>query len=206
MGLLGLRGAKVSIVSIRRAVETPRLRWEAGAFVAGPGFAQPSGMLSRKKAWGVACLGVLLLAGCGGRPYGETKTEAVSFEPDVGTAGYGFSGPLWITLTDNGEEGAPRVIRVTLARSPKSWDETIDGADSQVEFVRSVGGTQQIFRGVRGTVTHTFSAESAKLPRSHYASFGSVSGHIDLLLVDMEDATHQIHLSSDYAASVVMQG
>jgi hypothetical protein len=154
----------------------------------------------------VAGLACLVMVGCGGRPYAETKTENVTFEPDVATAGYGFTGPLWITLTDNGEEGAPHVAHITLARTTGSWEETIDGDGSQVEFVRPVGGTPQLFRAVRGTVTHAFSAEPAKLPRSHAGALGSVSGHIDIFLVDTEDPTHQIHLSSDYAASLVIVG
>ena len=157
-----------------------------------------------KRVW---VLGGLLVAGCGGRTLSvEPKTENVTFQPEVGTACYGAMGPFWITLTDDSDEGAARVAKISLARTGTSWETTVDGTGSEVEFLRPVAGTPQVFTAIRGTVSHTLSAEKVTPPRSKLGSLGSVSGHIDLVLVDTEDPSHQVHVSTDYVAALITQG
>jgi hypothetical protein len=52
----------------------------------------------------------------------------------------------------------------------------------------------------------TSSPNKIEAPGSSFASFGSVLGHVDLVLADINDNSQEIHLVADYVASVTSIG
>jgi hypothetical protein len=170
----------------------------------GARLAHPEAMhLSALLLCGVAVLGI----NCGGRIASqELPVQTIAFHPAIGTAGYGFAGAFSIKLADTASDGATRTATISLGRTKTSWETAIDGTRSQVELVQVQAGTTLTFHAVSGTVTHTQSAARIQAPGSPFGSLGSVSGHIDVVLVDTADPSHEVHLSGDYVASLTVIG
>jgi hypothetical protein len=171
---------------------------------------------------------VLLAAACGGKIAGgsvESETESVSFHPAVGAAGYGFAGGYGLKLTDASPDGATRTLNICLTDIKDgsygvtgggtwrggngvvpgcSWVHGTGG--SEAELVETAGGVVTTFRAVSGVVSLAGSATRIEMPGSSFGSWGSVVGHVDLVLQDEADSFREIRVSADYVASVIIVG
>jgi hypothetical protein len=133
-------------------------------------------------------------AACGGQV--ATHVDAVDFHPDVGTAGYGFIGGYNVSLVDPRTDGIARTLRIQL-QGIGDGTYRVEAGGAHVELVE--GGAQK-FDAVSGSIT--LAAATTRAP----GSWGSVSGHIDLVLVDGADSSHAIHVVADYDANVTYIG
>jgi hypothetical protein len=149
----------------------------------------------------VAVLGI----GCGGQALAQV--DEVSFHPGTGTSGYGLTSGYWLKLSEGTGPSPTRTLSLQLS-DIKSGSYAAGGGDSAALLVESAQWTQTevgvttTFRAVSGVVTLKESAT----PVEGKASLGTLSGHLDLMMVDTSDASHEIHVTGDYVASVTSVG
>jgi hypothetical protein len=137
---------------------------------------------------------LVFAAACGGEI--AAHVEAIDFHPDVGSAGYGFSSGYRVSLVDPRTDGVARTLRIQL-QGIGDGTYRVESGGAQVELVQ---GGSRTFNAIAGSIT----LAAGRAPSR--GSLGDVSGHIDLVLVDAEDGSHEIHVVADYDANVIYIG
>lgn len=169
--------------------------------------------------WAALSAAALGAAGCGGHvssQESDVHVANVAFAPQVGTAGYGAISGYSIKLTDGTSDGAKRALSAQLS-DIANGTYRVGGSGSpgphgvtyvvkQAQLTQVLGGVTTTFHATSGTVTLTGSPSKVQAPGSPLGSFGSVLGHIDLVLVNDSDASKGIHVTADYVASVTTVG